>query len=117
MNISINVSQEVVIKEAMDLYMSHLVGKGKKYNSCVEVLNKIAASGLIPDTRTSKIFVNKQYLFGFTVGGWNTVWAKTKRGAIAIANKEYKTSSLIPDPNTFHIATADNLKSAMSLFY
>ncbi len=61
---------------------------------------------------------NKQYMFTFEGGGWNTVWAKTKRGAIKAALKEYKDSdSLNPRIDSFHIATEEGLRAAMSLFY
>jgi hypothetical protein len=42
-------------------------------------------------------------MFNFINGGWNTVYAKTKRGAIAQAAREYKTSNLIPDPKSFAV--------------
>ena len=61
---------------------------------------------------------NKQYMFTFEGGGWNTVWAKTKRGAIKAALKEYKDSdSLNPRIDSFHKATEEGLRSAMSLFH
>ena len=61
---------------------------------------------------------NKQYMFTFEGGGWNTVWAKTKRGAIKYALKEYNDSdTLNPIPTSFHKATEEGLRAAMSLFY
>lgn len=61
---------------------------------------------------------NKHYMFTFEGGGWNTVWAKTKRGAIKAALKEYKDSdTLNPRIDSFHVATEDGLRAAMSLFY
>ena len=61
---------------------------------------------------------NKQYMFTFEGGGWNTVWAKTKRGAIKAALKEYKDSdTLNPIPTSFHKATEEGLRATMSLFY
>lgn len=61
---------------------------------------------------------NKQYMFTFEGGGWNTVWAKTKRGAIKASLKEYKDSdSLNPRIDSFHVATEEGLRAAMSLFY
>ena len=60
----------------------------------------------------------KEYMFTFEGGGWNTVWAKTKRGAIKVALKEYKDSpTLNPIPSSVHLATPSGLKCAMSLFY
>jgi hypothetical protein len=46
------------------------------------------------------------------------VWAKTKRGAIKAALKEYKDSdTLNPRIDSFHVATEEGLRGAMSLFY
>ena len=60
----------------------------------------------------------KEYMFTFEEGGWNTVWAKTKRGAIKSAAEEYKDSKgLTPRPQSFHIATDKGLERALSLFY
>ena len=60
----------------------------------------------------------KQYMFTFEGGGWNTVWAKTLKGAIKAAEKEYKDySNLHPIPSSVHLANENGLKNAMSLFY
>jgi hypothetical protein len=63
-------------------------------------------------------FKNKEYMFTFEGGGWNTVWAKTKRGAIKKALEEYKDSdSLTPRTDSFVLATEEGLEVAMSTFY
>ena len=60
----------------------------------------------------------KEYMFTFEGGGWNTVWAKTLKGAIKAAQKEYKDSpTLNPIPSSVHLATEEGLNVAMSLFY
>ncbi len=60
----------------------------------------------------------KQYMFTFEGGGWNTVWAKTLRGAKKLAVQEYKDSkTLNVRLDSVHLATEDGLKTAMSLFY
>ena len=60
----------------------------------------------------------KQYMFTFEGGGWNTVWAKTLKGAIKAAKNEYKDSpTLNPIPSSVHLATEQGLQNAMSLFY
>lgn len=60
----------------------------------------------------------KQYIFTFEGGGWNTVWAKTKRGAVKAAIEKYKDSSLLnPIESSVILATKERLDSAMSLFY
>jgi hypothetical protein len=60
----------------------------------------------------------KQYMFTFEEGGWNTVWAKTLRGAKKLAVQQYKDyPTLNPRISSVHLATEEGLKSAMSLFY
>ena len=60
----------------------------------------------------------KMYMFTFEGGGWNTVWAKTRKGAVKAALKEYKDSpTLNPIPSSVHLATEQGLQNAMSLFY
>ena len=66
----------------------------------------------------SKELKLKQYMFTFEGGGWNTIWAKTLRGAKKLAVKEYNYSdTLNVRLDSVHLATEDGLKSAMSLFY
>ena len=66
----------------------------------------------------SKELKLKQYMFTFDGGGWNTVWAKTLRGAKKLAVKEYEYSdTLNVRLDSVHLATEDGLRSAMSLFY
>ena len=60
----------------------------------------------------------KEFMFTFEGGGWNTVWAKTRKGAVKAALKEYKDSpNLNPIPDSVHLATREGLQAAMSLFY
>jgi hypothetical protein len=60
----------------------------------------------------------KQYMFTFEGGGWNTVWAKTLKGAKKQAIKEYEYSdTLNVRLDSVHLATEGGLRSAMSLFY
>jgi hypothetical protein len=60
----------------------------------------------------------KQYMFTFEEGGWNTVWAKTLRGAKKLAIQQYKDyPTLNPRVDSVHLATEHGLKNAMSLFY
>jgi hypothetical protein len=60
----------------------------------------------------------KEFMFTFEGGGWNTVWAKTRKGAIKVALKEYKDSpTLNPIPSSVHKATEAGMKSALALFY
>jgi hypothetical protein len=60
----------------------------------------------------------KEYMFSFQEGGWNTVWAKTLRGAKRLAVEEYKDSdTLNVRLDSVHLATEKGLQSAMSLFY
>lgn len=60
----------------------------------------------------------KRYMFTFEGGGWNTVWAKTLKGAVKQAELEYKDSkTLNPIPSSVHLATEEGLFVAMSNFY
>ena len=60
----------------------------------------------------------KEYMFTFEGGGWNTVWAKTKKGAIKAALKEYKYSDrLNVRIDSVHKATEKGLERACSTFY
>ena len=111
-------SEEKLIKEALKDLQESLVGQGVKYNTISDILNKINNAGLVRSDRTPRVLVNKRYMFSFVEGGWNTVWAKTKKGAIKIAIKQYKSNeNLTPIPSSFHKETPKSLKSALSLFY
>ena len=60
----------------------------------------------------------KEYMFTFEGGGWNTVWAKTQKGAVKAAMMKYKDSpTLNPIPSSVHLATKEGLQNALSLFY
>ncbi len=118
MQIKINKEQEEVLKDAIETYIENLVGRGKKYNYAVEILNTINSSGFIKSERTPRVLLTKQYMFTFEEGGWNTVWAKTLPGAKRQAIKEYKKSdNLTVRLDSVRLATESGLASAMSLFY
>ena len=60
----------------------------------------------------------KTYLFGFVGGGWNSIQAKTKRGAIKAARQKYSCSpNLQVDPNSFRIRTEADERSLLALFW
>ena len=60
----------------------------------------------------------KEYMFTFEGGGWNTVWGKTRKGAIKAALKEYKGSPTInPITSSVHQSTEEGMRAALSLFY
>lgn len=61
---------------------------------------------------------NKQYLYNFVGGGWNSEWATTKGGAIKAAKARWKgDGGLVVDENSFRISTDSECNSLMSLFY
>ena len=117
MQIKITAAEERIIKLALADYTNNLVGKGVNYNTVVGILNKINDAGIVKSARTPKVLVNKQYMFTFENGGWNTVWAKTLPGARRAALLEYKDSDLNVRMDSVHLATKKGLDSAMSLFY
>jgi hypothetical protein len=60
----------------------------------------------------------REYIFTFEEGGWNTVWASTKQNAIDKAIKEYEyTDKLNPIVDSVRLANKDVLQAAMSTFY
>ena len=118
MNIKITAAEEAIIKDALTDYTNNLVGRGSTYNTIVGILNKINDAGIVKAERTPKILVNKQYMFSFEEGGWNSVWAKTLPGARRAALLEYKDSpTLTVRLDSVRLATKKGLDSAMSLFY
>ena len=117
MNLKLTPSEQQIIKDALANYRNELVGQGDTYTVITGLINNIEDKQIAAANRVVKIIPNKQWMFNFVTGGWNTVFAKTKRGAIAQAYKEYKTSSLIPNPKTFIVATDAAMKTALSSFY
>ena len=50
----------------------------------------------------------KQYMFTFEGGGWNTVWAKTLKGAKKLAVKEYEYSDTLNAVSYTHLTLPTN---------
>ena len=117
MNLKLNTAEVQIVKNALADYQASLVGKGTQYDMIASIYDTITDNENKAASKTPRIMANKQWMFNFKTGGWNTVFAKTKRGAIAQALKEYKKSTLIPNVNTFCLATEPRLKVAMSSFY
>ena len=113
---------------------------GNSHEELVDMIDSIEALGMLPpeyfadlmvciDTHkeliTPKVKVKrevelKEYIFSFEGGGWNTVWAKTKRGAIKAALKEYDNnpeSSLSVRVSSVSKATRKGLETACRSFY
>ena len=60
----------------------------------------------------------KQYMFTFREGGWNTVWAKTLKGAQKEALLQYwEDDNLNPIPSSVHLATEEGIKVSMMNFW
>ena len=84
---------------------------------CIDAHREVSKSVKVKVKREVRL---KQYMFTFEGGGWNTVWAKTKKGAIKKALKEYdnnKESSLSVIVSSVHKATEGGLAAAMNNFY
>jgi len=61
---------------------------------------------------------NKEYLYNFVGGGWNSELAKTKKGAIKAAKARWKTDNrLVVDEKSFRISTPTDYQNLLSLFY
>jgi hypothetical protein len=73
--------------------------------------------GLVKNQKT-RIIPMKEYMFTFEGGGWNTVWAKTRRGAIKAALKKYEDSdTLNVITNSVVRSTPETMEHVLSLFY
>lgn len=73
--------------------------------------------GLVKNQKTRTIPM-KEYMFTFEGGGWNTVWAKTRRGAIKAALKKYEDSdTLNVITNSVVRSTPETMEHVLSLFY
>ena len=113
MKLELNQSELTLIKEALTDLQSQLVGVGTKTNTIIDILNKVSDK-----PKVKKKLSNKEYMFTFEEGGWNTVWAKTKKGAIKAALKEYKgRDGLTVRVDSVHEATEMELEIAKNLFY
>jgi hypothetical protein len=60
---------------------------------------------------------DKEWLFNFKFGGWNSIMACDKETAIQKAKEEYKnSSSLFVNESTFRISTSEDYKSLLSYY-
>jgi hypothetical protein len=61
---------------------------------------------------------NKEYLYNFVGGGWNSEFAKTKKGAIKTAKARWGTDNrLVVDEKSFRVSTPSDYQNLLSLFY
>ena len=65
----------------------------------------------------------KEYVFSFKGGGWNSVWAKTKRGAEKLIEQEYLTDggyprniNLIPIKGSARVVTPAQYNALLNSF-
>ena len=111
MKLELNQSELTLIKEALTDLQSQLVGVGTKTNTIIGILNKVSDK-----PKVKKKLSNKEYMFTFEEGGWNTVWAKTKKGAIKAALKEYKSSDgLTVRVGSVHKSTPSGLTASVNI--
>ncbi|MDA9279966.1 hypothetical protein N9P74_00235 [bacterium] len=116
MKLEITNTELTLINNALSNYKDNVIGGNQTQIKIIEsIFTKIES---VTKPKTPRPIRNKQYMFTFEGGGWNTVWAKTKKGAIKVALKEYKDSdSLKVNVKSLHLATEKGLESAMGLFY
>ncbi len=64
------------------------------------------------------ILKDKEYMYNFIGGGWNTVWAKTIRGARKQAIQQWAdTPDLTVDIDSVRLATTEDKRTAMRNFW
>jgi predicted mannosyl-3-phosphoglycerate phosphatase (HAD superfamily) len=120
MKLELNQSELTLIKEALTDLQSQLVGVDvepagltayHKQHEIIGILNKVSDK-----PKVKKKLSNKEYLFRFEEGGWNTVWAKTKKGAIKAALKEYKgRDGLTVRVGSVHKSTPSGLTASVNI--
>jgi hypothetical protein len=81
--------------------------------------SKLTADGiiekLVPKPKVKKPVVLKTYMFNFIGGGWNTVYAKTKRGAIKEVKRIYGEIKSIPDYDSVRLCSQDTYNQLCSM--
>ena len=120
MSLQISPFQEQLIKDALEAYLHHTLDNEyltyERMQDGTDVINQIDAMVVKRLMAAPRVIKNKEWMFNFTSGGWNTVLAKTRRGAIAQLATEYKSSNLVPSVETLRVATPASLKAAMLTF-
>lgn len=116
MKLEITNTELTLINNALSNYKDNVIEGNRTQIEIIEsIFEKIET---VKKPKTSRPIRNKQYMFTFEGGGWNTVWAKTKKGAIKEALSVYEDSdSLKVNVKSLHLATEKGLESAMGLFY
>mgnify|MGYP000312196215 CR=1 FL=1 len=79
--------------------------------------SKLMADGIVkkltPKPTVKKPVVLKTYIFNFIGGGWNTVYAKTKRGAIKEVKRIYGEIKSQPDYDSVRLCTQKQYECAI----
>ena len=107
----INTKQELKGRvEYLKILRAALVGTNKDGDT------KLVIKAEKERIKNELVFLNKEkeFTFGFQGSGWNTMYAKTKDVAITRAKKLY---GVRVDETTFRIATAEETRNLLSLFY
>jgi len=76
---------------------------------------KVIIEKLVPKPKVKKPVVLKTYMFTFIGGGWNTVYAKTKRGAIKEVKRIYGEIKSIPDYDSVRLCSQDTYNQLCSM--
>lgn len=65
-----------------------------------------------------KQVTKKQYVFTFVGGGWNSVYAKTLRGAIREIKQQWPNKpGLVPDLKSVHLTNQEEYDFLMRSFW
>lgn len=67
--------------------------------------------------RLNYLTTEKEWLFNFIGGGWNSVYALDKEEAVEKAIRKYECSVCKVALNTFRISTEGDKQGLLSLFY
>lgn len=72
-------------------------------------LKKISEISLVPE--------KKEWVFNFTGGGWNSVFAYTKEEAIELAKAKYNDAHSQVDESSFRIPSKEEYDNLLRMFW
>ena len=107
------------LKEANDLLLNQINGLAVAIENSIVPEYQEALSKILEEKRSLRKYINsrKPWNFNFKSGGWNSTVAVTKQEAIENSIKEYEESLSDIDEYTFRVATSEDTKQLLSLFY
>lgn len=100
-------------KSEIELIQYVLDEAGKTYDDIGTTVKSIKQK-LSPKPSVKKVVKSKRYMFNFIGGGWNTIYGKTKRGAIKEALATYNRELKV-DTNSFRLCSDTTYNQGLNM--